>query len=157
MAGLRVLWVGRSRKGFVSDGVAFYCERIRPLQPITCETVRAADHSGRTPDQALAVEADALLRRLAPEDPLVLLDERGQRPDTRGFAALLDELIDEPAGRPTFIIGGAYGVDERIRRRAQRVVSLSRLTFPHQLVRLVLLEQIYRALTLRAGHAYHHD
>lgn len=153
MSRLRVLWVGRTDKGFPREGVAHYERRIRPLVPLECIEVKAADHSGRNRVQALAAEADALLRRLGAGDTVVLLDERGAQPTSRELAGWLDALEQGPMA---FVIGGAYGVDPAVRRRARRVLSLSRLTLPHQLVRIVLLEQLYRALTIRAGHGYHH-
>jgi 23S rRNA (pseudouridine1915-N3)-methyltransferase len=157
MAGLRILWVGRSQQPFVEQGIAFYRERIAPYQPLELVELRAAAHSGRAPAQALRREGEAILKRLAPDDAVVLLDERGRQFSTREFADWLGEQ-QARSGRPlTFVIGGAYGVDEAVRRRAGTTLALSRLTFPHQLVRVVLLEQLYRALSLRAGHGYHHE
>lgn len=157
MAGLRILWVGRTERGFIADGVAHYRGRIQPFQPLAIEEVRTAAHSGRDPGQAVAREGEQLLRRIDPPDVVVLLDERGRTPSTREFADLLQRLLAEAPRPPTFIVGGAYGVDEAVRGRAQHVVALSRLTFPHQLVRVILLEQVYRALSLLAGHGYHHE
>ncbi|MDH5752161.1 MAG: 23S rRNA (pseudouridine(1915)-N(3))-methyltransferase RlmH [Deltaproteobacteria bacterium] len=157
MPGLRVLCVGKTDKGFVADGVDFYLKRIRAFQPLEWVEVKPASHSGRQPEESLAREAGLVLKRLADTDPLVLLDERGQRLDSRQFAGVLGSLGELGAGMPSFVIGGAYGVDDSLRRRSTHVLSLSPLTFPHQLVRLVLLEQIYRGLTILAGHGYHHD
>lgn len=157
MAGLRVIWVGGSRQRFVAEGIAHYRERIAPFQPIELVEVRAAAHSGRDPAQALRREGEAILKRLAPDDPVVLLDERGREPSTREFADWLADRQAQGGRALTFVIGGAYGVDEAVRRRAGHTLSLSRLTLPHQLVRVVLLEQLYRALSLLAGHGYHHD
>ena len=157
MAGLRILWVGRSQQSFVEQGIAYYRERIAPYQSIELVEVRAAAHSGRDPAQALRREGEAILKRLAPEEPVVLLDERGRQFSTREFADWLGEQQERAGRPPTFVIGGAYGVDEAVRSRAGTAIALSRLTLPHQLVRVVLLEQLYRALSLRAGHGYHHQ
>jgi 23S rRNA (pseudouridine1915-N3)-methyltransferase len=157
MAGLRVIWVGRTQKGFVQEGVRFYLERIRPFQPLACVEVRAADHSGRDPAQALALEGEGILKRLAPEDCVWVLDQKGEQPSTRELAARLEAALAASARPPTFVIGGAFGVERRVKERAERLLSLSRLTYPHQLVRVIFLEQLYRALSLLAGHAYHHD
>lgn len=156
MTGLRVIWVGRSQHRFVEEGVAFYRERIAAFQPLELVEVRAAAHSGREPAQALRREGEAILRRIAPDEPVVLLDENGREPTTRELAHWL-AAWQADAGRPlAFVVGGAYGVDDAVRQRAGRVLALSRLTLPHQLVRVVLLEQLYRALSLQAGHRYHH-
>ena len=157
MAGLRVVWVGKSQQRFVEAGIAYYRERIAPYLPLELVEVRAAAHSGRDAAQALRREGEAILKRIGPDEPLVLLDERGRQLDTAGLADWLGAR-QAAAGRAiTFVIGGAYGVDEPVRRRAVDVIALSRLTLPHQLVRVVLLEQLYRVLSLRAGHGYHHE
>ncbi len=157
MAGLRVVWVGKSQQRFVEEGIAYYRERIGPYLPLELVEVRAAAHSGRDAAQALRREGEAILKRIGPDEPLVLLDERGRQLDTAGFADWLGAR-QAVAGRAiTFVIGGAYGVDEAVRGRAADVIALSRLTLPHQLVRVVLLEQLYRVLSLRAGHGYHHE
>jgi 23S rRNA (pseudouridine1915-N3)-methyltransferase len=157
VAGLRVVWVGRSQPRFVQEGIAFYRERIAPYQPLELVEVRAAGHSGREPAQALRREGEAILKRIAPADDVALLDERGRQLDTRALADWLGRRQARGGGALTFVVGGAYGVDEAVRRRADDVLALSRLTLPHQLVRVVLLEQLYRVLSLRAGHGYHHD
>jgi len=157
MAGLRVVWVGRSQQRFVEQGVAFYRERITPFAPLELVEVRAAAHSGRDPAQALRREGEAIRKRLAPEDPVALLDERGRQFSTRELADWLAARRAASGRALTFVIGGAYGVDEAVRRRANDTIALSHLTLPHQLVRVVLLEQLYRVLSLQAGHGYHHD
>lgn len=148
---LRILWVGKTSKGFEGEGVAHYLKRIAPFAELACVDVRAADHSGRDPKQALEREGAALLRHMGNQDHIALLDERGREFTSTQFAAWLDS--HQPV---TFVIGGAYGIDESVAVRAAERISLSRLTLPHQLARIVLLEQIYRALTILHGHGYHH-
>ena len=118
--------------------------------------MRSAAHSGRDAGRAVEKESDAILKQIAPRDSVILLDEKGRQRSSRELAALFDEL-SRGGGSLTLVLGGAYGVDERVRARAGVTLSLSRLTFPHQLARVILLEQIYRSLTLREGHGYHHD
>ncbi len=157
MHALRLIWVGKTRKGYAAEGVANYLKRIRPLCPLDCVELKPATHSGRAADNVREKESDAILKRLTGREAVVLLDERGRQPDSREWAAMLGKLMEISPSATTFVLGGAYGVDERIRSRATEVVSLSRLTFPHQLARVILLEQIYRGLTLLSGHAYHHE
>lgn len=156
MLQLRILMVGKTERGFVQDGVAHYLERLRPFAAVETVEVRAAAHSGRDAAQALEKESAALLARVQPGDPLILLDERGREMDTREFSTWLTGLAGASQGLMTFAIGGAYGVDGAVRERATASLALSRMTLPHQLVRVVLLEQLYRALSLAAGHGYHH-
>ncbi len=157
MQGLRVIWVGKTSKGFAAEGVAHYLKRIRPLCPLECVELKTAGHSGRGAESAKEKESEAILKRLGGRETVVLLDEQGRQPDSRSWARMLGELLEKSPAPCTFVLGGAYGVDERVRARAGEVVSLSRMTFPHQLARVVLLEQIYRGLTLLSGHAYHHE
>ena len=152
MQALRIIWVGKTAKGYAQTGVEYFTGRIRALQPIEIVEVRAAAHSGRDPAAALEAEGVTVLKRLAPQERVALLDEGGEEMTSRQFAQWLAER--QPLA---FVLGGAHGLAGSLRRRAQYKLSLSRLTFPHQLARVVLLEQIYRALTLRRGHGYHHD
>jgi 23S rRNA (pseudouridine1915-N3)-methyltransferase len=152
MHALRIIWVGKTAKGYAQAGVDYFTDRIRALQPIDIVELRAAAHSGREVPAALEAEGAAILKRLEPQERVVLLDEGGEEMTSRQFAQWLAER--QPV---TFVLGGAHGLAGSIRQRAQHKLSLSRLTFPHQLARVVLLEQIYRALTLRRGHGYHHE
>lgn len=151
MSRIRVIWVGKTAKGFPQDGVDHYLKRIRPYREIECVDVRPGDHSGRDPVQALRMEGEAILKRIDDRARVILLDERGTALSSPDLARWLEE---RPAA--TFVIGGAYGIDGRVVARADDRLSLSKLTLPHQLVRIVLLEQLYRAFTLQHGHAYHH-
>jgi len=157
MTRLRILCVGRSPAGFVREGTDHYLKRLRPLLPVEWEEVRAAGHSGRSAQQALAAEGQALLKRVAPGDRLVLLDERGTSLTSPGLANWLERVRQLPVSSVVLAIGGAFGVSEDVKRRADERLSLSPLTLPHQLVRVVLLEQLYRAATILAGQSYHHE
>ena len=108
-------------------------------------------------DQTVArrVESDAMRAKLRDDDYVILLDERGSQLTSPALATLLDSHRGMTK-RIIFIIGGAYGVDDALRERANLVWSLSQLVFPHQLVRLILIEQLYRAHTILDNHPYHH-
>lgn len=102
------------------------------------------------------LESEVLAAELAPDDFVVLLDERGKELSSPQLAELLADKQQRAVKRVVFIIGGAFGVDAALRTRAQFVWSLSKLVFPHQLVRLILTEQLYRAFTITRGEPYHH-
>ena len=157
MLRLRVIWVGKCKRGFAQDGVAHYRKRIKPLGDLECVEIRAASHSGREKNAARKAESGAILKQMGSRGSMVLLDERGRQPSSRELAEMLEAAAMIDGQSITFVLGGAYGVDSRVRSAASETISLSRLTFPHQLARVVLLEQLYRALTLTAGHNYHHD
>jgi 23S rRNA (pseudouridine1915-N3)-methyltransferase len=156
MLKLRVLVVGRTEAGFVREGVEHYLARLRPMLPVEWEEVRAADHSGRSPEQALAREGEALLKKVGPQDWLVLLDEQGQSFTSVKLAQWLDKVRRRQATAAILAIGGAYGFPPAVLERANERISLSPLTFPHQLVRVILTEQLYRVAGILAGKPYHH-
>jgi len=153
---LRVLGVGKGGEEFIKAGVAHYRQRIRPFAALDWVEIKPAAHAGKNTALAQREEGTEILRRIKPEDWLVALDERGDTLTTRQWAQWMENLQRE-GHSPTFVIGGAYGLDPAVKSRANRMLSLSALTLPHQLVRIVLLEQLYRVLTLMAGHQYHHD
>jgi 23S rRNA (pseudouridine1915-N3)-methyltransferase len=99
-------------------------------------------------------EAVQLLSKINPQDYVILLDERGKQLSSEKFAHKLASIHHKTC---VFIIGGAYGVDDSVRERADFVWSLSELVFPHQLVRLILAEQLYRAHCIQSSHPYHHS
>lgn len=149
---VRVLAVGKRHEPWVADGIERYEKRLRKPFDAWWQLL---PHSAREGDAARAEESERILSKVDPRDFLLLLDERGQNVDSPRIAATLQGAFD--AGRPVcVVIGGAYGVDERVRGRADFVWSLSKLVFPHQLVRLILAEQLYRAQEIAAGRPYHH-
>lgn len=156
MVRVRILCVGRTDSGFVRDGVSHYLKRLGPLQPVEWEEIRAAGHSGRSAEQALAAEGEAILKRIKPSERLIVLDEKGRSMTSPGLAEWLRHLHRMEISSAALLIGGSYGVSSQVSRRADEKLSLSPLTLPHQLVRIVLLEQLYRAATILAGQPYHH-
>ena len=105
--------------------------------------------------EVMEKEGQMQLRRIKAEDHLVLLDERGQEFESIGFAEHLNSL-EGKVRQLVFLLGGAYGFSGEVYRRADSQLSLSRLTFSHQLVRLIFMEQLYRAFTILKGDPYHH-
>ena len=102
-------------------------------------------------------EADQVLERLQPGDILVLLDERGREMTSREFSQWMEQKLQTVPKRLVLLIGGPYGFSDRIYEAAQQKISLSKMTFSHQMVRLFLVEQLYRAFTIIRGEPYHHD
>lgn len=149
---IRVFAVGKRHEKWVLEGIDRYESRLRKPFDVSWQLL---PHSSRENDAARTDESDRLLARISRDDFVVLLDERGTNVDSVQLAAQLQLAIDR--SRPVIlIIGGAYGVDERVRSRADFVWSLSKLVFPHQLVRLITAEQLYRAQEISAGRPYHH-
>lgn len=149
---VRVLAVGKKHENWVLEGINRYEKRLRKPWDIQWQLL---PHSALAADRARVEESERILGRLKPDDFVILLDERGKTFSSPQLA----EMLSVQLGRAsvTVIIGGAYGVDERVRTRANLVWSLSPLVFPHQLVRLILAEQIYRAGEITGGRPYHHE
>jgi 23S rRNA (pseudouridine1915-N3)-methyltransferase len=152
---LRVIAVGTRMSDWAAAACTDYTRRLRGADALEMVEVPVARRSG-TGDaaRAMATEAQRILALLAPREYAVALDERGRSFTTLQFADWLAER--RQAGDPlSFIIGGPDGLDPAVLQRAQLRWSLSALTFPHGLVRVLLAEQLYRASTLLAGHPYH--
>lgn len=150
---IRVISVGKKHESWVAEGIERYQKRLK--RPFEIEWV-FLPHSTLPNDRAAVEESQRILSRLNANDYLILLDERGKNINSPALADLLLEPI-ESAKNIVIIIGGAYGVDKSVHDRSNFVWSLSNLVFPHQLVRLILTEQIYRAQEISAGKPYHHE
>ncbi|HEX6178420.1 MAG TPA: 23S rRNA (pseudouridine(1915)-N(3))-methyltransferase RlmH [Thermoanaerobaculia bacterium] len=153
---IRLVFAGSHSDAELSATADRYLNRIKHFLPI--ETVAIPPERGRqNADDATIIRAQSarLLAAIPDRGTVVVLDERGQTLDSLKFAKWLERLtIDSPHG-VTFVVGGDAGFDDSVRERADKLLSLSAMTLPHQLARVVLLEQIYRACTLMRGISYH--
>ncbi len=156
MIQFRLVWVGRENK---RDPESMLCDRYldRIARYIKLETRVIKPVVGGKGTITRQKESEKILAGLAPGDFLILCDERGKQLSSAELARLLNDLPRRGANRATFVVGGAMGVSEALRQKADFVVSLSRMTLPHALARVVLTEQIYRALCIQARHPYHHE
>lgn len=150
---IRVIAIGKRHESWVADGIERYQKRLK--RPFDVEWV-ILTHSSKTDVMARQNESQAILNRLNADDYVVLLDEKGKNVDSPELARLLVSQL-QISRQVVVIIGGAYGVDDTVHQRANFVWSLSRLVFPHQLVRLILAEQLYRAQEIASGNPYHHE
>lgn len=150
---MRILCIGKRHESWVQPGIERYEKRLK--RPFDIEWI-LLPHSAREGDQARQEESERLLERMSDTDFVLLLDERGKQVDSPALSQLLLMPI-ETAKKVTIVIGGAYGVDQRLHTRADFTLSLSPLVFPHQLVRLIIAEQLYRAQEIAAGGPYHHN
>jgi 23S rRNA (pseudouridine1915-N3)-methyltransferase len=154
---LRILAVGHKMPGWVADGFAEYAKRMPREARIELVEIKPEKRDGgRTPDQVQEIEAGRITAALAPSDLLVALDERGESWSTLELARQLEGWMRE--GRDVaFAIGGADGLHPSVKGAARKLFSLSRLTLPHGMVRVILAEQLYRAMTVIQGHPYHRE
>ena len=147
--------MGRIRTGYWKDAAGEYAKRIARFRKLAVAEVRDADPS-LEPARRSAVEGERLLREIGPQDLLLAMDERGEEFSSEGFARFLDKLDRDAQGTPCFVVGGPYGLADGVRERARRLIRLGAMTLPHELARVVLLEQIYRAECLLHRIPYHH-
>ena len=148
---ITILTIGKKHEAWIKPGVFRFLERLRA--PFATEMV-IIPHSNYEGDRARHSESERILSRVKPDDFLILLDERGKNINSMELSNL---IMTNSHQHITIVIGGAYGVNEQLRQRADFIWSLSNLVFPHQLVRLILAEQLYRAQEITKGSNYHHE
>lgn len=148
----RIIAIGKLRRGFLQAGCAHFLERLLPYAKT--EVLEFKEGRGSL-QQIVESEGDALLK--ASSGHLIALDERGKTHTSASWAARVSELENRSVSEVSFLIGGANGHGDALKARANERWSLSNLTLPHELARLVLLEQLYRTETIRAGHPYHRE
>ena len=153
-----LLWsIGKQNESYVKEGVEDFTNRISRYFPCEWKLVPPPKNAAAMNDvDQKEAESKILLDSLDPVDYMVLLDERGKMLTSPALAKLIEERAVNGARRIHFVIGGAFGVTEDVRKRADLVWQLSQLVFPHQLVRLILAEQIYRACSILKNEKYHH-
>ena len=150
---IHILAVGKKHESWVSEGIQRYQKRLK--SPFIPEWVLMA-HSSLDGLSAREDESGRILSKLDAYDFIILLDERGKSLDSLALANVLQERLDR-SQKVLVVIGGAFGVTDELRNRAHLVWSLSPLVFPHQLVRLILTEQLYRSQQINTGGSYHHE
>jgi 23S rRNA (pseudouridine1915-N3)-methyltransferase len=149
--------VGKNHEPYVKAGVEDFTSRICRYYKCEWNIIPQPKNAGMLSEMDLKKkEGETVLQWLENDDYLVTLDERGKQLSSEGLAAFIQARANESVRRIVFLIGGAYGLDEAVLNRANFKWSLSQLVFPHQLVRLILAEQVYRACTILKNEKYHH-
>jgi 23S rRNA (pseudouridine1915-N3)-methyltransferase len=149
--------VGKAHDTHVKEGIELFTKRIRHYYPVDWQIIPVPKHAGMLSESDLKQKEGLMIMDwLEPDDYLVALDENGKQMTSEELATFIVNRTNQSAKRLIFLIGGAYGLNENILQRANLTWSLSKLVFPHQLVRLILAEQIYRACTIIRNEKYHH-
>ena len=155
---LQLVTVGKTDVKWVREGLDLYVSRLQHYVPFQLTEIPELKKAGALREaQIKEKEGELILSQVSPADILILLDERGQQYRSVDFAAFLQKQLSSGRGRLVFVIGGAYGFSEAVYQRAQGLLSLSKMTFSHQMVRTVFAEQLYRAFTILKGEPYHHE
>jgi 23S rRNA (pseudouridine1915-N3)-methyltransferase len=153
------LWsVGKNHDPYIKTGVEDFTKRISKYYPVQWTIIPPLKNAAVLSEQDLKKkEAEVVIASLQKEDYLIVLDENGKSLSSAGLAQFIQARGNESIKNLVFLIGGAYGLDETILKRSNYLWSLSALTFPHQLVRIILAEQVYRACTILRNEKYHHQ
>lgn len=149
---VRIVAVGKKHEDWIASGVERYQKRLRAPFAVVWDYL---PHSARQDIAARQEESERILQRIKPDDFVVLLDEIGKNMSSPELSVLLSTQFNQ-SKNIVLVVGGAYGVDHAVQQRANIMWSLSKLVFPHQLVRLIVTEQLYRAQEIAAGNPYHH-
>jgi len=154
---LTLLTIGKLSADWLHSGANDYAGRIRHYLPLVIEELKEDKTGGKKPDSRLIRqrEGEALLQRIPTGAFVVALDERGKGMTSEEVAAFLERHMIDGTQEMLLVIGGAYGLSDAVRGRAQRLLSLSSMTLTHQMARLLLLEQLYRGLTILRNEPYH--
>jgi 23S rRNA (pseudouridine1915-N3)-methyltransferase len=159
MQHIRLICVGQQEEPFIRDGMAFYEKRLKRFTRF--EQISGAPPKNprdkSDPARLASEEAAWIRRQRSDRAKLVLLDEHGTLFGSRGFADWLQSCATTGVGKLDFVVGGAYGLDPGLRKEAHQIISLSSLTFTHQMVRLIFVEQLYRAFTQIHHLPYHNE
>lgn len=155
---VKLLTVGKTDVPWVKEGLDLYASRLRHYLPFTVEEIPELKKvSALTEEQIKQKEGELILKQIAPQDTVVLLDEHGLQLRSVEFASWLEKQLSGGARGLVFVIGGAYGFSGEVYARAGAKLSLSAMTFSHQMVRAIFTEQLYRACTILKGEPYHHE
>lgn len=155
---ITLLTVGKTDKDWVKQGIDIYATRMKHYFPFSIvEIPELKNASSLSEDQIKTKEGEFILKNIKPAEDVILLDERGREFTSVEFAKVLQDKISYIGKDIVFIIGGAYGFSDAVRQRANSKISLSKMTFSHQMVRAIFVEQLYRAFTIMKGEPYHHE
>jgi len=156
MIKLRILVVDRTRSPFLAEGEAFYLKRLQNYAQVEWIEVKPVKMTKGRPEKEIQnLEGRALIRKRAPKDYLIALDRCGRPYGSEEFARRLDQVTANATGRITFMVGGPLGLSRSAMAEADEILSLSKFTLTHEMSRVVLLEQLYRAFTILKGEKYH--
>lgn len=153
------LWViGNTSFPYLKEGTAIYEKRLKHYLPFEYSIIPDIKNAkNRTNEQLKEKEGELILKKLDKGDWLILLDEGGKEFSSLKFAKYMESMLQQSHKRMIFLVGGAYGFSSDVYQRANAKMSLSKMTFSHQMVRLFVLEQLYRAMTILRNQPYHHE
>lgn len=154
---IKLLSIGKTEEKYLKEGIDMYCKKLIHYFPFQYEEIPAIKQTKNlTQYEQKKQEGGAILKKIAPSDILVLLDETGIRYSSVEFSVFLQQRMLQNNKQLIFVIGGPYGFSQEVYNRKDYLVSLSAMTFSHQMVRLIFLEQLYRGASILKNEPYHH-
>ncbi len=155
---ITMLTVGQTEKNWIKEGLDVYVSRLKHYCAFSVNEIPELKNvSSLSREQIRKKEGELVLKAVRDSDEVILLDEHGKEYSSTGFAEALERKISLGGRDIVFVIGGAYGFSEEVYRRSNSSISLSKMTFSHQMVRTIFAEQLYRAFTIMKGQPYHHE
>ncbi|WP_116105829.1 23S rRNA (pseudouridine(1915)-N(3))-methyltransferase RlmH [Lewinella sp. IMCC34191] len=155
---VQLYFIGKTKEKYLRTGEDIYSKRLSHYLPVSVDTLPDVRQGGKmSSDELRDAEGKVILGKLNPEDRLIILDEGGVNHSSVELANWLEKELQRPARRLVFVVGGAFGFSQEVYQRADQQLSLSKMTFSHQMVRLFLLEQLYRAMTILRNEKYHNS
>lgn len=153
-----LLTIGKTTTSYIQAGIDEYCKRLKRYITFSIKCLPDIKNAKKLSEaQQKEEEGKLIISELSASDQVVLLDERGDMPTSRGFSDFLQKGMLGGKKRMVFVVGGPYGFSPAVYSRADSLLSLSRMTFSHEMIRLFFTEQVYRAMTILKGEPYHHD
>lgn len=155
---IKLLQIGKTNERYLQQGIEEYEKRIKAFVPFVQEVLpHLKNASSLNANEVKEREGQMILAKLKPDDFLILLDERGKEMNSREFAGFMQKNMNAGMKQVVFLVGGAFGFSDEVYLRANQKLSLSKMTYSHQLIRLIFTEQLYRSFTIINNHPYHND
>ena len=149
--------VGKTTSAYITQGIEMYIKRLRYYIPFKIQVIPDIKKNKKiTEELQKSMESNEILLSITNQDYLILLDEKGTQHTSIEFSEILQRIMLSGVKRLVFVIGGPYGFSQDIYRRANQLLSLSKMTFNHEMIRLFFIEQLYRGMTILRGEPYHH-
>lgn len=151
-----IIWIGKTSTDYINRAIGVYVDRIKHYVPFKIIEIPDIKNNSNMAELRTA-EGNKILKNITQNDFVILLDDKGEQFTSMQFAKYIDNLNIKSNVNPVFVIGGAFGFSKEVYERANAYLSLSKMTFSHQIIRPLFLEQIYRAMTILKNEPYHHE
>ena len=154
---IELFFIGKTNKKYLNEGISIYEQRLKHYVPLVIKEIPEPKLKTGNAIKIKELEGEAILRAMSKSDYIILLDEKGEHFSSTGFAKHMQSIMNRGTRNLAFVVGGAYGFSEAVYKKAHARLSLSKMTYSHQLIRLVFLEQLYRCMTILRNEPYHND